>query len=87
MGSYEIVWKNSAEKDLRSISRQQIPRIIRAIELLYSNPFPPRSHKLKGSDRDYRIRIGNYRILYRVDTKTKIIVIYHIRHRRETYQK
>jgi len=87
MGSYEIVWKNSAEKDLRSISRQQIPRIIRAIELLYSNPFPPQSRKLKGSDRDYRIRIGNYRILYRVDTKTKIIVIYHIRHRRETYQK
>ena len=85
MGFYEIVWKDSAEKDLRSIAHQQIPRIIRAIELLHNNPFPSRSRKLSGSDQDYRIRIGDYRILYRVDTKAKIITIYHIRHRREAY--
>jgi len=87
MVSYEIRWKSSAERDLRNITRQQIPRIIRAIENLSQNPFPLQSRKLQGSEFDYRIRIGDYRVIYQVDTKTKVITIYHIRHRREAYRK
>ena len=87
MDSYEIRWKNSAEQDLRKISSQQIPRIVKAIELLVDNPFLPQHRKLRGSERDYRIRVGDYRVIYQVETKTKVIVIYHVRHSREAYRK
>lgn len=87
MDSYEVRWKNSAEQDLRKISSQQIPLIIKAIESLVDNPFPRQHRKLRGSERDYRIRVGDYRVIYQVETKTKVIVIYHVRHRREAYRK
>jgi mRNA interferase RelE/StbE len=87
MVSYEIRWKSSAERDLRNITQQPIPRIIRAIENLSNNPFPTQSRKLQGSELDYRKRVGDYRIIYQVDTKMKVITIYHVRHRREAYRK
>ncbi|RLJ00215.1 MAG: type II toxin-antitoxin system RelE/ParE family toxin [Candidatus Aenigmatarchaeota archaeon] len=87
MDSYEIRWKRSAERDLRNIDPQQIPRIIRAIESLAGNPFPPQYRKLRGSEQNYRIRVGNYRVIYQVDTRTRIVTIYHVRHRREAYRR
>jgi mRNA interferase RelE/StbE len=87
MDSYEIWWKKSAEQDLRNVDKKQVPRIIKAIESLLSNPFPPQHRRLHGSERDYRIRIGDYRIIYQVDIKKKVIIIYHIRHRKEAYRK
>ena len=78
---------DSYEQDLRKISLQEIPRIIKVIESLVDDPFPPQYRKLRGSERDYRIRVGDYRVIYQVETKTKIIVIYHVRHRREAYRK
>ena len=84
MGSYEILWKTSAERDLRNIDVRQIPRIIKAIELLIDNPLPPGYRKLRSSEREYRVRVGNYRVIYQVDTETKIMLICH---RREAYRK
>lgn len=87
MRSYEIQWKHSAERDLRNIDPQQIPRIIQAVESLVNNPLPSQSRKLRGSERDYRIRVGDYRVIYQADVKTKVVTIYHVRHRREAYRK
>ena len=87
MGSYEIHWKNSAERELRNIDPQQVPRIIKAVESLVDNPFPSQHRKLQGSERDYRIRVGDYRVIYQLDTETKSVIIYHVRHRREAYHK
>ena len=87
MGSYEIRWKGSAERDLRNIDPQQILRVIQAIESLVDNPFPSQCRKLRGSERDYRIRVGDYRVIYQVDVKAKVVTIYHVRHRREAYRK
>ena len=87
MGSYEIRWKGSAERDLRNIDPQQILRVIQAIESLVDNPFPSQCRKLRGSERDYRIRVGDYRVVYQVDVKAKVVTIYHVRHRREAYRK
>jgi len=87
MGSYDIQWKKSAEQDLRNIDQQQILHIINAVESLSSNPLPPQHRKLRGSEKNYRIRVGNYRVIYQVDFKTKVIIIYHIRHRKEAYKK
>jgi mRNA interferase RelE/StbE len=87
MDSYEIRWKRSAERDLRNIDPQQVHQIIKAVESLVDNPFPPQHRKLRGSERDYRTRVGDYRVIYQVDIKTKIVIIYHVRHRKEAYRK
>jgi mRNA interferase RelE/StbE len=87
MASYEIQWKHSAEKDLRGIDRQYLPRILEAIELLSENPFPSQHRKLHGSESSYLIRIGDYRVIYQVNLENKIIVIYHVRHRKDIYRK
>jgi mRNA interferase RelE/StbE len=87
MGSYEILWKRSAERDLRNLERVQIPRIIKVIEALANNPFPSQCIKLHDTKKIYRLRVGSFRIIYQVDTKTKIILIYYIRHRKDVYRK
>ena len=87
MDSYEIHWKRSAEHDLRSIDPQQISPIIKAVESLVNNPFPSQYRKLKGSERIYRIRIGNYRVVYQLNIEAKAIIIYRVRHRKEAYRK
>ena len=82
-----ILWKASAEHDLkRKVDRQYIPKILTAIDALSKNPFPAKCKKLKGAESSYRIRIGDYRVIYQVNTQHKTIVIYHIRHRREAYR-
>lgn len=87
MGSYKIQWKRSAEKDLRRVSQQYIPRILEAINALSQDPFPPKHRKLIGTDSSYRIRIGDYRAVYQVDTETCVIVVFHVRHRKDVYRK
>ena len=86
MGSFEIQWKRSAERDLRNVDRQHIPRIVKTIEALADDPFPYQYCKLQGTERLYRIRVGDYRAIYQVDTEAKVVIIYYIRHRREAYR-
>ncbi|MFQ5432794.1 MAG: type II toxin-antitoxin system RelE/ParE family toxin [Nitrospinota bacterium] len=82
-----IFWKASAERDLRKkVDRQYIPKILTALDALTENPFAAKCRKLKGSESSYRIRIGDYRVVYQVNTKDKTVVIIHIRHRREVYR-
>lgn len=86
MASYKILWKHSAERDLRNIDRQQIPRIIEAIERLADDPFPLQHHKLRSTEQFYRIRVGDYRVVYQVDIKTNVVIIYYVRHRSKAYR-
>ncbi|HEC97416.1 MAG TPA: type II toxin-antitoxin system RelE/ParE family toxin [Nitrospirae bacterium] len=87
MASYEIRWKHSAEKDLRGIDRQFISRILKAIDALSDESFPSQHRKLHGSEASYRIRIGDHRVIYQIDLESRIIVIYHVRHRKDIYRK
>ena len=90
MDSYEIRWKRSAEQDVRGIEQHHIFRIIEAIEAiepLADNPFPPQCHKLRGAQNLYRIRIGDYRVIYRIESRKKTVIIYYIRHRKKVYKK
>jgi mRNA interferase RelE/StbE len=87
MVSYEIRWKSSAARDLRNIDPQHIPRLIKAVESLADTPFPPSARKLQGSERIYRIRVGDYRVVYQVDTEVKEVVIFYIRHRKMVYRR
>jgi mRNA interferase RelE/StbE len=87
MVSFNLLWKTSAERDLKKLDRQHIPQILTAIEALSENPFPAQCRKLQGSELSYRIRIGEYRVIYQVDVQNKTVTVYHIRHRKEAYRR
>jgi mRNA interferase RelE/StbE len=66
MASYNIALKPSVEKDLRSFPASLVSRLMKRIEGLRDDPFPRRAVKLSGTERLYRIRVGDYRIIYDV---------------------
>jgi len=86
MGSYSISFKPSVEKDLRHLSRTLVSRVMECIEKLKTDPLPRRAVKLSAAERLYRVRVGDYRIVYEVDTEAKQITIHYVRHRREVYR-
>jgi len=86
MGSYRINFKPSVEKDLRGLPKALVSRVIRRVEDLRADAFPRRAVKLSGAERLYRIRVGDYRIVYQVDTQARLITIHYVRHRREIYR-
>jgi len=87
MASYRVVPKPSVEKDLRPLSKSTIARVVKQMDALADNPFPRQSVKLEGGEGLYRIRVGDYRIVYGVDLAAKLITIHHARHRREVYRR
>ena len=62
MGTYRVIGKASVEKDARRIPDKTLDRIFTAIEGLADEPLPPRVTKLEGSEKTFRIRIGDYRV-------------------------
>ena len=86
MASYKLVVKPSVEKDLRSLPKAMIARTLEQIEQLKENPFPRQSIKLAGAEQLYRLRIGDYRIIYGVDVGATVITIHYVRHRRDVYR-
>ena len=82
---YEIRIIPSARKDLDGLDEKVFTQIKNKIISLASNPRPSGSLKLTAEE-GYRIRSGNYRILYRIDDKNNIIYVYRIKHRKESYR-
>lgn len=87
MASYNLIYRPSVEKDLQSIPRSIVARIIARMERLPSDPFPPQSAKLQGAERLHRLRVGDYRIVYEVDTDALHIIVQYVRHRRDVYRR
>lgn len=86
MASYQIEWKRSAEKELRKLPPQLVPRIVEAVNELAADPFPPGVKKLAGSEHTYRIRVSEYRVVYTVEKSLLLIEVVRVRHRREAYR-
>ena len=86
MASYRVEISKSAAKDLRGIDRKWIPRIVAAIEMLESDARPSGCKKLVGSDHTYRLRIGDYRVVYDIHDDMLIVLVVRIRHRRDVYR-
>jgi mRNA interferase RelE/StbE len=86
MELYDIAFQPSVEKDLRKLSQENSRRILVRIESLKAEPLPPQAIKLTGTERLYRIRVGDYRIVYGIDIEAKQVLIYYVRHRREVYR-
>lgn len=86
MDSYSINFKPSVEKDLRRLPKALVARVMKRIEGLASEPFPRRAVRLSATERLYRIRVGDYRIVYEVDVQARLVTVHYIRHRREVYR-
>ena len=87
MASFDVIPKPAVEKDLRSISRSTLLRVMRAMESLGNEPFPRQAVKLEGAEDLFRIRVGDYRIIYQVDRRAKQVIVHYVRHRREVYRR
>lgn len=86
MESYSIVLKPSVEKDLRKLPKTVVALVFEEIEKLPFNPIQPPAKKLTGTERMYRKRVGDYRIIYEIDPGEKVITIHYVRHRRDAYR-
>ena len=86
MASYSLEIKRSAAKELAALPRQDRARIITRIQALAHEPRPPGCERLSGQER-YRVRQGDYRILYEIHDDVLIVMVVKIGHRRDVYRK
>ena len=85
--SYSVIIPESIEKYLLTLGNKERERIYDKLALLEANPRGLDSLKLKGMENQYRIRKGDYRIIYFIDDNEKIIVVTDIAHRKDIYKK
>jgi len=84
--TYEVALKRAAAKELDDVAEPHRQRIRDAIEELRANPRHEGSIRLHGGENGYRIRVGDYRVMYTVDDASRTVRIYKIGHRREIYR-
>ncbi len=84
--SYKVVFRPSVEKDLAALPKRTAARALARIEHLAENPHAPLAVKLSGAEKLYRVRVGDYRIVYEINATSKLIVIHYVRHRRDVYR-
>lgn len=86
MASFNLQWRTSTKKDLRWIPREAVSRIVAEVTKLGDEPLPHGSEKLTGSERTYRIRVGDYRVVYELRRDARIVEIQRVRHRKDVYR-
>lgn len=84
MARYRVIVKKSVSKDLKGIPKKDVRRILAAIKSLGDDPRPPGTKKLAGQER-YRLRQGNYRILYSIGDDRLIVCVVKVGDRRDVY--
>jgi mRNA interferase RelE/StbE len=83
--SYKILFTRQSEKDLSNLPKSDFRKVEVAIAKLADNPRPPKSKKLTARD-SWRIRIGNYRVIYLIEDDNLIVIVIEIGHRKEVYK-
>lgn len=86
MDKYKVVFEKKVLRDIKGRPKDVLERLKEITYTLENNPKPRGCIKLTGRD-GFRIRVGNYRLLYLVDNKKRIVTITRIKHRREVYRK
>lgn len=85
--TYTIITPKAVQKQLDALPDDVYDRIAEKIEQLAEDPRPDGAVKMKGSDNEYRIRIGDYRVRYEIDDKELIILLLQCKHRKDVYRK
>jgi mRNA interferase RelE/StbE len=86
MADYSIVFARSARKELESLSTKLVQTIFPTIEALAKEPRPRGCRKLKTEKNLWRVRVGDYRVIYAIDDDKEAIDIIAVRHRSKAYQ-
>lgn len=85
---YKVVFKKKASKELFKLPSSTLSKVVSGIDDLALNPRPAGSKKLKGSDEEmWRIRIGDYRVIYVLEDRIRIVNIRKVGHRKDVYKK
>jgi mRNA interferase RelE/StbE len=84
--SYSVIYKPSADKALRKLPEKAQRRIVAASEALADNPRPPGAVKLHGDDDLWRIRVGQYRVVYTIQDEALIVLVVRVAHRKDIYR-
>jgi mRNA interferase RelE/StbE len=87
VASYRVVLTSTAEKELKGLSAQLNARIVPRLENLADNPRPPGCKKLQGGDKEWRIRVGDYRVVYTIDDAKLLVEVTRTRHRSDVYER
>jgi mRNA interferase RelE/StbE len=83
---YRIEFTTRAARDLRALERPVLKRVAARIDALASDPRPPSSRLLAANERLYRIRVGDYRVIYEIEDRTVLVLIIRVGHRREIFR-
>ena len=83
---HEVYLEHAAEKDLKKMPGEIFLRIIIHIKSLAETPRPSGCRKITGTKNDWRIRVGDYRIIYEVDDNARVVKVMRVRDRREAYR-
>jgi mRNA interferase RelE/StbE len=86
MASFSIKWKTSAARELRKLPKPIIARLLQAVEALASGPRPTGVIKLTDTENTYRLRVGEYRIIYNIFDRLLVIEIIRVRDRKDAYK-
>jgi mRNA interferase RelE/StbE len=86
MEPYSLSFKNGVEKDLRKIPKEIVLHIFDHIENLVNEPVPHDAYKLASAENLYRIRVGDYRVIYQVLHANREVTVKYIRHRSVAYR-
>ncbi|NEQ99004.1 MAG: type II toxin-antitoxin system RelE/ParE family toxin [Cyanothece sp. SIO2G6] len=88
MPQYQVKIDRRVKKDLKGVSSDDVEKIKQSIISLAQNPRPDGCKKLKGKSKGYfRVRVGDYRIIYTVDDGVLLVVVIAVGHRKEVYKK
>ena len=83
--AYRLAIRPAAERDLRALTSPILRRVDARIQALVDNPRPRGVEHLRGPQGGFRLRVGDYRILYDVDDAQQVVIIGRVRHRRDAY--
>ncbi|MEW6546693.1 MAG: type II toxin-antitoxin system RelE/ParE family toxin [Bacillota bacterium] len=83
---YEVFLERTARKDLEALPARVFRQVIACVRGLAHNPRPPGARKIVGSDNAWRVRVGDYRVVYEVDDAAFRVIVYRVRHRKEAYR-
>lgn len=86
MGEYSVELKPSARRELERLTPKLIERIFPKLEALAGEPRPNGCKKLKGGQQEWRIRVGDYRVVYAIDDARRRVSVTRIRHRSDVYE-
>ncbi len=84
--TYAVLLERRADRELRRLPDTALRRVNSTLEALSSRPIPRGAVKLRGEQSEgWRVRVGDYRILYTIDDSRRVVTVYRIGHRRDVY--